>query len=84
MSVTSARVNLAARRGIVAIAFAALLAAAGPGTALGAHGEAEAKRAPTAQLVLIHGTILTVDAADSTAQALAIRDGKIGLCVIPP
>jgi hypothetical protein len=65
MSVTSARVNLAARRGIVAIAFAALLAAAGPGTALGAHGEAEAKRAPTAQLVLIHGTILTVDAADS-------------------
>ncbi len=30
-----------------------------------------------ADLVLINGTILTVDAKDSTAEALAIRDGKI-------
>jgi hypothetical protein len=30
-----------------------------------------------AELVLFHGRILTVDAADSTAEALAIRDGKI-------
>jgi predicted amidohydrolase YtcJ len=29
------------------------------------------------QLILVHGRILTVDAADSIAQALAIRDGKI-------
>lgn len=28
-------------------------------------------------LVLIHGTILTVDAADTVAQAVAIRDGRI-------
>ena len=75
------------------ISFAALLAAAGPGAAPAAPGQpsaaprrpspapvqasAAASRAPPAQLVLIHGTILTVDAADSTAQALAIRDGKI-------
>jgi predicted amidohydrolase YtcJ len=32
---------------------------------------------PPAQLVLFHGRILTVDAADSIAQAVAIRDGKI-------
>jgi predicted amidohydrolase YtcJ len=32
---------------------------------------------PPADLVLVHGTILTVDAHDSIAQALAIRDGKI-------
>jgi predicted amidohydrolase YtcJ len=79
MSVTSARVNDAARRRIVVISFAALLAAAGPGAAPAAPGQASAaaRRAAPAQLVLIHGTILTVDAADSTAQALAIRDGKI-------
>ena len=33
--------------------------------------------AGTAQLVLIHGRIITVDAQDSTAQALAVRDGRI-------
>ncbi|MGO9718224.1 MAG: amidohydrolase family protein, partial [Steroidobacteraceae bacterium] len=32
---------------------------------------------PPPQLVLFHGRILTVDAADSIAQAIAIRDGKI-------
>ncbi len=31
----------------------------------------------TADLVLVHGTILTVDATDSIAQAIAIRGGKI-------
>ena len=31
----------------------------------------------SAQLVLVHGKIITVDAADSVAQAIAIRDGKI-------
>jgi len=40
-------------------------------------GATPAQAPATAQLVLIHGRILTVDAADSTAQALAIRDGKI-------
>jgi predicted amidohydrolase YtcJ len=30
-----------------------------------------------AQLILFHGRVLTVDAQDSIAQALAIRDGKI-------
>ncbi|MEA3150871.1 MAG: hypothetical protein QOD56_1810, partial [Gammaproteobacteria bacterium] len=30
-----------------------------------------------AQLVLLHGRIITVDASDSIAQALAVRDGKI-------
>src|ERR1700685_2175076 len=40
-------------------------------------GETLAQAPATAQLVLFHGRILTVDAADSTVQALAIRDGKI-------
>ncbi|MBS0611588.1 MAG: amidohydrolase [Proteobacteria bacterium] len=31
----------------------------------------------TAQIALVHGKIITVDANDSTAQALAIRDGRI-------
>ncbi len=39
---------------------------------------ASAEQAPAPpQLVLFHGRILTVDPADSIAQALAIRDGKI-------
>jgi predicted amidohydrolase YtcJ len=36
---------------------------------------AQAAEAP--QLVLFHGHILTVDARDSEAQAIAVRDGKI-------
>jgi hypothetical protein len=42
-------------------------------------GAVPAPAAPIApaELVLIHGKILTVDAADSTAEALAVRDGKI-------
>jgi predicted amidohydrolase YtcJ len=44
-------------------------------------GAAAAQSAPPvpapAQLVLFNGRILTVDAADSIAQAIAIRDGKI-------
>jgi predicted amidohydrolase YtcJ len=64
------------------ISLGALLAATGPGTAPAARAapggpSAAAARASPAQLVLIHGTILTVDPADSTAEALAIRDGKI-------
>ncbi len=31
----------------------------------------------SAQMVLVHGKIITVDIADSVAQAIAIRDGKI-------
>jgi predicted amidohydrolase YtcJ len=34
-------------------------------------------RAPAPQLILFNGRILTVDSSDSTAQALAIRGGKI-------
>jgi predicted amidohydrolase YtcJ len=74
MSATSVRVNDAAARRIVIVCFAALFAAASPGAA---PAQFAATRSASAQLVLIHGTILTVDAADSTAQALAIRDGKI-------
>ena len=40
-------------------------------------GETLAQPPAAAELVLFHGRILTVDAADSTAEALAIRDGKI-------
>jgi predicted amidohydrolase YtcJ len=42
---------------------------------LGLGGIAAAAAPP--QLILFHGRILTVDAHDSIAQALAIRDGKI-------
>jgi predicted amidohydrolase YtcJ len=52
---------------------ACLLAWSGAAPGQGAAAPQEA--AP--QLVLFHGRILTVDAADSTAQALAVRDGKI-------
>src|SRR5271165_1733233 len=34
-------------------------------------------QAPPPQLVLLHGRILTMDSHDSTAQGLAVRDGKI-------
>jgi predicted amidohydrolase YtcJ len=34
-------------------------------------------QSPTADLVLINGKILTVDAKDSVAEAIAVRDGKI-------
>ena len=43
---------------------------------LAAVGGAQAQVAP-ADLVLEHGTVLTLDAADHAAQALAVRDGKI-------
>jgi predicted amidohydrolase YtcJ len=36
-----------------------------------------ARAAPPPQLILFHGRIVTVDAHDSVAEALAIRDGKI-------
>lgn len=36
-----------------------------------------AEQSPRADLVLIHGHILTVDAKDSVAQALAVRNGAI-------
>jgi len=38
---------------------------------------AEAPRAEAPQLVLFHGHILKVDAQDSVAQAIAVRDGRI-------
>ena len=38
-----------------------------------ANGEAS----PPADLILFHGKIITVDAADSVVQAVAIRGGKI-------
>ena len=36
-----------------------------------------AAQSPTADLLLLHGHILTVDAKDSVAQAVAIRRGVI-------
>jgi predicted amidohydrolase YtcJ len=55
----------------VRIAATALL-----GGALGAAAAAtEAPGAP--DLILAHGTVLTVDPNDSVAQALAVRDGKV-------
>jgi predicted amidohydrolase YtcJ len=51
------------------IAYLLLLAAAA------AH--AQSPNPPRADLILIHGTVLTVDAHDSIAQAIAIRSGRI-------
>jgi predicted amidohydrolase YtcJ len=53
------------------------LAAAGVlGGALGVSTAAtNAARAP--DLILAHGTVLTVDTSDSVAQAVAVRDGKV-------
>ena len=45
--------------------------------ALAAPGPTRAQAPPAADLVLINGTILTVDASDSVAQAVAIAGGKI-------
>ena len=44
---------------------------------LGHLGGMPARAAEAPQLVLFHGHILTVDAKDSTVQALAVRGGKI-------
>ena len=52
------------------IALLPLLAMPGIGTA-----SAPSLRAP--DLILAHGTILTVDSRDAVAQAIAIRDGKV-------
>ncbi len=57
-----------------AIAAVALLAlAAEPALCTGTSARPEVP----ADLVLVHGTVLTVDAKDSVAQALAVRGGKI-------
>ena len=45
--------------------------------AFAAPGRTRAQAQPAADLVLINGTILTVDANDSIAQAVAIAGGKI-------
>jgi predicted amidohydrolase YtcJ len=45
--------------------------------ALASSGRTRAQTQPAADLVLINGTILTVDANDSVAQAVAIAGGKI-------
>ena len=42
-----------------------------------AAGAASAPSPPAPDLLLVHGQILTVDAADTVAQAMAIRDGRI-------
>src|ERR1700759_2230218 len=76
MPATSARADEPGLIPRMIAALAALLTAAVP-SALAAEAPASAIHSAPAQLVLIHGTILTVDAADSSAQALAIREGKI-------
>ena len=45
--------------------------------ALAASAPTRAQPPPSADLVLINGTILTVDANDTVAQAVAIAGGKI-------
>jgi predicted amidohydrolase YtcJ len=45
--------------------------------ALAAPGRMRAQAAPPADLVLVNGTVLTVDANDAVAQAVAIAGGKI-------
>ena len=46
-------------------------------TTLAAPGPMRAQAPAPADLVLVNGTILTVDATDSVAQAVAIAGGKI-------
>ena len=46
-------------------------------TALAAPGRTGAQAQPPADAVLVNGTVLTVDANDSVAQAVAIAGGKI-------
>jgi predicted amidohydrolase YtcJ len=69
MSVTPIRVNHAAALAALSLSLLVVGAAA----AQAAPSTAE----PPADLVLIHGKILTVDSKDSIAEALAIRGGKI-------
>ncbi|MFN8573099.1 MAG: amidohydrolase [Gemmatimonadaceae bacterium] len=47
------------------------------GAVVGAHAGTLAAQATRADIVLLHGKILTVDANDRVAQAVAIADGKI-------
>src|SRR5829696_6096854 len=46
-------------------------------TTVAAPGPTRAQAPARADLVLVNGTVLTVDAADSVAQAVAIAGGKI-------
>jgi predicted amidohydrolase YtcJ len=66
MEGTMKRTILGAAGGVLALAFAANAAIAAGSDAV-----------PPADLVLVHGHIITVDAADSIAQAVAVRGGKI-------
>jgi predicted amidohydrolase YtcJ len=68
-----ARARRRAHPGLTLAAAALLLLASRPGVCAGAH----ARPAARADLVLFNGTLLTVDAKDSVAQALAVRGGKI-------
>jgi len=84
MSVTPNRVNCAAALALLSInglsapaAASATAAAAAPEPAAATTPAPAPAMAAQAQLVLLRGKILTVDAADSVAEALAIRDGKI-------
>ncbi|MGE4086264.1 MAG: amidohydrolase [Vicinamibacterales bacterium] len=54
-----------------AVFLAALAAAAGAG------GQAPRAQAPAADLILVNGKVITVDAADRIAEALAIAGGRI-------
>jgi len=48
-----------------------------PASQSGNAGQSTNAVAPSADIVLLHGNVLTVDAKDSTAEAIAIRAGKI-------
>jgi predicted amidohydrolase YtcJ len=68
------QVNRGARRRRAALSLSVMAFAAGA-AARAAPPPAPPEAAPA--LILFHGHILTVDSADSVAQALAVKDGKI-------
>jgi predicted amidohydrolase YtcJ len=73
----TAQVNRGARLWHAVLLLAGITAGITAGTAAIAAPAPTPTPTPTPTLILFHGKILTVDSRDSTAEALAIRDGKI-------